>query len=405
MPPGNEAYIHPCAHYCSRLDRVISETVDRKEFPCDKCHEIEIVEGLLFCPECKRWFSILDEIPHLVRDELRLVERECELLEKYRDELPPEILETGKPFNLKECPIEYSDEDKKMLAEGEFWGDFFHAYVDTGDTSILDIRSRGTHPAYLNYGIIERDDMEQHRPWGPWHTHLGNFLFSPLEEVHHARGLDFGCGGGQFGLEAAYRGIDMTGFDISPRALEIAKKYARSRGLDTQYIYADADNLPFRKQVFSLLMCKDSLHHLTKPARAIRAVKPILEPDALVIVIEHTGVSPLARTIYDMFARRLVPRIQRRYKHVDIPDVLLRGAPNEDLGMDEVEGTLKQNFYIARERREWMLYSRLEQLFYYAFGKRRWLARLIGKTIYPFERALMMVAKPDHIGIIARHRM
>lgn len=404
LPPGKNAYIHPCDFYCARLDRVISESTELQEFPCDECRQEEIEEGIIFCPQCRRWFAILDGIPHLVRDGLRILEKEKELLTKYKADLPSDIAECGLSGSPYPTSISPSEEDKKILEEGKFWGEFFRAFVDTGDKSILDIRVRGTHPTFLNYGVLERDDTELYRTWGPWPEHLGNFLFKPIQEARGKRGLDIGCGGGQFGLEAAYQGVDMTGVDIAPEALSIARTYAREVGLDTQYIYADILNLPFRTQVFSLLMSKDSLHHLSNPEEAVRRLKPLLLPDALLIIIEHTGSSPFVKRIYDFFASRLVPKIQRRYKHTEIPPVLLQGAPNEDLGMDKVETTVKQHFHVVKERREWMLYLRLEQLFYFAFGKRRWLSTLVSKTTFMFERLCLLFSEPEHIAFISRNR-
>jgi len=151
-PPGKNAYIHPCGFYCARLDRVISESMELQEFPCGRCQQEEIEEGIIFCPQCHRWFAILGGIPHLVRDGLRIVEKEQELLNKYKDIIPGDIRENGLPVNLYQSHISQTEEDKKILEEGKFWGEFFRAFVDVGDTSILDIRSRGTHPTFLNYG-------------------------------------------------------------------------------------------------------------------------------------------------------------------------------------------------------------------------------------------------------------
>ncbi len=403
LEPDKKAFIHPCVNYCPRLDRMISESVDHGEYPCKECRNEEIIEGILWCPQCKRWYPIHKGIPHLVRDGLRIAEIEDDFLRRHAEALKHHSEELDLSCESLP-PIHQTAEDKKILEEGKFWGDFFHAFVDTGDTSILDIRSPGSHPTFLNYGVRERNELEIIRKWGPWPDHLGDFLFEPLSESRGKRGLDFGCGGGQFGLEAGYRGVDMTGFDISPDSLDIARRYAQSVGLDNQYIYAEAQNLPFRTQTFNLLMSKDSLHHLSKPEEAVRKMKRLLHPDALLIVIEHTGTSKLAKAIYDFFASRLVPKIQKRHQLYDIPDILLKGAPNEDLGMIKVDNAMKENFFITREQREWMLYLRLEQLFYFAFGKRRWVSEIVRRTTYLFERAALVGYSPDHIAYIARNR-
>lgn len=404
LPPGNNAFIHNCTNYCMRLNKVISETVERQELPCKECREEEIEEGVISCPHCRRWYALMQGIPHLVRDGLRLVAEERDFLKRHQAHLQAEIWEAGIPLNLKSCSIKSSAEDEIILEEGRYWSDFFKAYYSAGDTSILDIRSRGKHPPFLNYGVRETDDLEHRRRWGPWPRKLGKMLFTPLKQVQGKRGLDLGCGGGQFGLEAAYQGIDMTGCDISPGALLLAKEYARSVGLDNQYVYADAQNLPFRRQVFSLLMSKDALHHLADPETAIRKAKTLLFPDALVIICEHIGNSTFSRIIYDFFARRLIPKIERRYPRVAIPEVLLKGAPREDLGMAKVKEVVLNNFYIVKKRYEWMLYLKLEQLFHFAFGKRRLISYPVMIFTYMFERICLTFFRPDFLIVIGRYR-
>jgi uncharacterized protein YbaR (Trm112 family) len=60
----------------------------------------EIVEGLIICPKCNRWFPIIDEIPHMLPDELREAKEDLAFLEKWRSRVPKKVLEEGKPFNL-----------------------------------------------------------------------------------------------------------------------------------------------------------------------------------------------------------------------------------------------------------------------------------------------------------------
>ncbi len=65
---------------------------------------LEVSEGLLVCPECGRWYPIgrsVESIPELMPDELREGEKELEWLEKWKDVLPSEALEKGKPFKLE----------------------------------------------------------------------------------------------------------------------------------------------------------------------------------------------------------------------------------------------------------------------------------------------------------------
>jgi cyclopropane fatty-acyl-phospholipid synthase-like methyltransferase len=57
------------------------------------------------------------------------------------------------------------------------------------------------------------------------------------------RVLDAGCGSGEHALLAAARGADAVGVDISPRAIERARRKAAERGLTARFEAADALSL------------------------------------------------------------------------------------------------------------------------------------------------------------------
>jgi uncharacterized protein YbaR (Trm112 family) len=62
----------------------------------------EIIEGMIVCPKCLRWYPIRDEIPEMLPDELRSKRDDVNFLKKWKDKIPEKILIEGKPFNLKE---------------------------------------------------------------------------------------------------------------------------------------------------------------------------------------------------------------------------------------------------------------------------------------------------------------
>src|SRR6266705_126441 len=65
--------------------------------PIDKHHPL----ALLVCSECRRWYTIMDEIPQLLPDDLREQREELSWLSKWKDNAPPQVLREGKPFNLQ----------------------------------------------------------------------------------------------------------------------------------------------------------------------------------------------------------------------------------------------------------------------------------------------------------------
>jgi uncharacterized protein YbaR (Trm112 family) len=61
----------------------------------------EIVEGLIICPQCRRWYPIREEIPEMLPDELRDEKDDLPFLKKWKEQIPKQVLDEGKPFNLK----------------------------------------------------------------------------------------------------------------------------------------------------------------------------------------------------------------------------------------------------------------------------------------------------------------
>ena len=75
-----------------------------KNFPLDLHvfeEKEEIVEGLLVCRSCNRWYPIIDEIPHLLPDQLREAADDGTFMRKWSGRFPETILKGGKPFNEK----------------------------------------------------------------------------------------------------------------------------------------------------------------------------------------------------------------------------------------------------------------------------------------------------------------
>ena len=78
--------------------------------PIDKYHPLdllvfeekdEIVEGLIVCPRCNRWYPIREEIPEMLPDELRKETDDLPFLKKWKGKIPKKVVSEGRPFNLK----------------------------------------------------------------------------------------------------------------------------------------------------------------------------------------------------------------------------------------------------------------------------------------------------------------
>jgi 2-polyprenyl-3-methyl-5-hydroxy-6-metoxy-1,4-benzoquinol methylase len=71
------------------------------------------------------------------------------------------------------------------------------------------------------------------------------FVLERLELDPGARVLDVACGHGRHSLELARRGFDVTGVDLSPRSIALAREAAEREGLKATFVERDARELGF----------------------------------------------------------------------------------------------------------------------------------------------------------------
>ena len=78
--------------------------------PMDKNHPLElfeinekdnvVLEGVLFCTKCSRFYPIIEEIPIMLPDELRDKKQEIEFLRNNKNMLPEKIIMKANPWHL-----------------------------------------------------------------------------------------------------------------------------------------------------------------------------------------------------------------------------------------------------------------------------------------------------------------
>jgi uncharacterized protein YbaR (Trm112 family) len=74
-----------------------TKQIDDEEFE-------EIEAALITCPKCGRWYPVIDGIPCMLPDDLRMSGKqnieETAFLKRWEERIPSEILEKGLPFGL-----------------------------------------------------------------------------------------------------------------------------------------------------------------------------------------------------------------------------------------------------------------------------------------------------------------
>ena len=94
------------------------------------------------------------------------------------------------------------------------------------------------------------------------------------------RVLDAGCGSGEHVLLAAARGADAVGVDVSPRAIEQARRKAGERGLTVRFEVADALSLGELGLTFDTVIDSGLFHVFDDADRAryVTSLASVLPP-------------------------------------------------------------------------------------------------------------------------------
>ncbi|MGB9662687.1 MAG: class I SAM-dependent methyltransferase [Moorellaceae bacterium] len=107
--------------------------------------------------------------------------------------------------------------------------------------------------------------------------------------------LDIGCGTGNFSLELARRGVEVTGVDISEAMLAKAREKAVREGLNIEFLHADARQLPFEDESFDAVVSVTALEFVPDLREALQEAYRVLKVGGRLVVGLIGGKSAWSR--------------------------------------------------------------------------------------------------------------
>jgi ubiquinone/menaquinone biosynthesis C-methylase UbiE len=81
--------------------------------------------------------------------------------------------------------------------------------------------------------------------------------------------------------------VELTGIEISPSMLEIARRRAQSLGRQVELFVGDAQALPFPDQHFDTVVCTIALCSIPDERQAVAEVWRVLRPGGRFVALEH----------------------------------------------------------------------------------------------------------------------
>src|SRR5262249_43228251 len=103
--------------------------------------------------------------------------------------------------------------------------------------------------------------------------------------------LEVGCGAGVDLARFAKGGADVTGVDLAPLAIELARANFAQRGLVGRFDVADGERLPFHDNAFDLVYAHGVVQYTANPRKLVEECRRVLKPGGRAVFQVYNRVS------------------------------------------------------------------------------------------------------------------
>jgi ubiquinone/menaquinone biosynthesis C-methylase UbiE len=83
--------------------------------------------------------------------------------------------------------------------------------------------------------------------------------------------------------------VELTGVDLSPAMLDLARRRAAELGREVELLEADAEHLPFDDVRFDTVVCELALCSIPRPTAALAEMVRVLKPGGRLLLLDHVG--------------------------------------------------------------------------------------------------------------------
>jgi 2-polyprenyl-6-hydroxyphenyl methylase/3-demethylubiquinone-9 3-methyltransferase len=188
-----------------------------------------------------------------------------------------------------------------------------------------------------------------HRWWDPTSE------FRPLHDINplrlewiNARALlsgrkviDIGCGGGILAESMARKGADVTGIDLSEKALKVADLHSLESGVQVRYQLIAAEEMAAQEAgQYDVVTCMEMLEHVPDPASIVRAAATLVKPGGHVFfsTLNRNPKAYLYAVVGAEYLLRMLPKGTHDYDKFITPAELSQFVRQAGLQLDGMKG-------------------------------------------------------------------
>ncbi|MDP3785718.1 MAG: bifunctional 2-polyprenyl-6-hydroxyphenol methylase/3-demethylubiquinol 3-O-methyltransferase UbiG [Undibacterium sp.] len=206
-------------------------------------------------------------------------------------------------------------------------------------------------PNTINVDAAEIQKFSElaHRWWDP------SSEFKPLHEINPLRlewinnivplngkkVIDIGCGGGILAESMAKKKADVTGIDLSEKALKVADLHCLESGIKVRYEKIPAEEIAEREAgQYDVVTCMEMLEHVPDPASIVRACAKLVKPGGHVFfsTINRNPKAYLFAVIGAEYLLQMLPKGTHDYEKFITPAELSQDIRNAGLQLNSMKG-------------------------------------------------------------------
>lgn len=179
--------------------------------------------------------------------------------------------------------------------------------------------------------------------------------FKPLHEINPLRlewinnlaplagkkVIDIGCGGGILAESMAKRNAQVTGIDLSEKALKVADLHSLESGVQVRYEKITAEDIAKREAgQYDVVTCMEMLEHVPDPSSIIRACASLVKPGGKVFfsTINRNPKAYLFAIIGAEYLLQMLPKGTHDYEKFITPAELTQDIRNAGLIVNAMKG-------------------------------------------------------------------
>lgn len=196
---------------------------------------------------------------------------------------------------------------------------------------------------------IQKFSELAHRWWDPTSE------FRPLHEINPLRlewinakvplagkrVIDIGCGGGILAESMARKGANVTGIDLSEKALKVADLHSLESGVNVRYKLIAAEAMAAEEAgQYDVVTCMEMLEHVPDPAAIVQACAALVKPGGNIFMstLNRNPKAYLFAVLGAEYILRLLPKGTHDYDKFITPAELSQFARSAGLDVNGMRG-------------------------------------------------------------------